>query len=104
VTDDIVTRLRGKYAGQLLICTEAADEIERLRMTNTELAKMFKQVGVVAEIWQKTEDELIELHHGKCAEQFAKQHDEIERLRAELQSAHSQIAMMATAQNEEEPF
>ncbi len=29
--DDIVTRLRGKYAGQLLICTEAADEIERLR-------------------------------------------------------------------------
>lgn len=31
VTDDIVTRLRGKYAGQLLICTEAADEIERLR-------------------------------------------------------------------------
>jgi hypothetical protein len=29
--DDIVTRLRGKYAGQLFICTEAADEIERLR-------------------------------------------------------------------------
>jgi chaperonin cofactor prefoldin len=64
---------------------KAADEIERLRMTNTELEKMFKQVGVVAEIWQKTEDELIELHHGKCAEQFAKQHDEIERLRAIIQ-------------------
>jgi hypothetical protein len=31
VTDDIVTRLRQKYAGQLPICTEAADEIERLR-------------------------------------------------------------------------
>jgi hypothetical protein len=28
---DIVTRLRGKYSGQLPICTEAADEIERLR-------------------------------------------------------------------------
>ncbi len=42
---------------------------------------MFKQVGVVAEIWQKTEDELIELHHGKCTDQFAEQADEIERLR-----------------------
>jgi len=30
--------------------------------------------------------------------------DEIERLRAELQLAHSQIAIMATAKNEEEPF
>ena len=31
VSDDIVTRLRTKYEGQLPICTEAADEIERLR-------------------------------------------------------------------------
>ena len=31
MTDDIVTRLRDKYRGQLLICNEAADEIERLR-------------------------------------------------------------------------
>ena len=31
MNDDIVTRLRQKYAGQLPICTEAADEIERLR-------------------------------------------------------------------------
>ena len=31
MTDDIVTRLRQKYAGQLPICTEAADEIEMLR-------------------------------------------------------------------------
>ena len=31
MTDDIVTRLREKYAGQLPICSEAADEIERLR-------------------------------------------------------------------------
>ena len=30
-TDDIVTRLRKKYAGQLPICLEAANEIERLR-------------------------------------------------------------------------
>ena len=29
--NDIVTRLRDKYQGQLPICTEAADEIERLR-------------------------------------------------------------------------
>ena len=31
VSDDIVTRLREKYSGQLPICREAADEIERLR-------------------------------------------------------------------------
>ncbi len=31
MADDIVTRLRHKYGGQLPICTEAADEIERLR-------------------------------------------------------------------------
>jgi hypothetical protein len=31
VTDDIVTRLRKKYSGQLPICSEAADEIERLQ-------------------------------------------------------------------------
>lgn len=30
--------------------------------------------------------------------------DEIERLRAELQLAHSEIAMMATAKVKEEPF
>jgi hypothetical protein len=31
MTEDIVTRLRQKYSGQLPICSEAADEIERLR-------------------------------------------------------------------------
>lgn len=31
MNNDIVERLRQKYAGQLPICTEAADEIERLR-------------------------------------------------------------------------
>lgn len=31
MSDDIVSRLRKKYAGQLPICLEAADEIERLR-------------------------------------------------------------------------
>ena len=31
MTDDISTRLRAKYSGQLPICAEAADEIERLR-------------------------------------------------------------------------
>ena len=52
--DDIVTRLREKYSGQLPIVLEAADEIERLR--------------------------------------------------AELQLAHSEIAIIATAEVEEEPF
>lgn len=33
---DIVTRLRNKYAGQLPICIEAADEIERLRKERKE--------------------------------------------------------------------
>jgi hypothetical protein len=37
MTDDIVTRLRKKYLGQLPICTEAADEIERLRAEITQL-------------------------------------------------------------------
>jgi hypothetical protein len=37
MTNDIVTRLREKYLGQLPICTEAADEIERLR---AEIAKL----------------------------------------------------------------
>lgn len=31
MSDDIVTRLRTKYSGQLPIAIEAADEIERLR-------------------------------------------------------------------------
>ena len=31
MSDDIVTRLREKYSGQLPIVLEAADEIERLR-------------------------------------------------------------------------
>jgi len=91
MNDDIVTRLREINVRYVLkeewflanALTEAADEIERLRSQNTELVKMFKQVGVVAEMWQKSEDELIELHHGKCAEQFAKQADEIERLRSD---------------------
>jgi hypothetical protein len=85
MTDDIVTRLRNVTYGVESVVYHAImdsiDEIERLRATNTELIKMFKQVNVVAEIWQKTEDELIELHHGKCADQFAEQFDEIERLR-----------------------
>jgi hypothetical protein len=29
--DDIVARLRSKFQGQIPICLEAADEIERLR-------------------------------------------------------------------------
>ena len=94
MTDDIVTRLRDEnsqfdffdWNDAEKLMSEAADEIERLRILNTELVKTFKQVGIIAEMWQKTEDELIELHHAKCAEQFAEQHKEIERLQAELQN------------------
>lgn len=39
MSDDIVTRLRTKYSGQLPICSEAADEIERLRENNEYLNK-----------------------------------------------------------------
>lgn len=42
MADDIVTRLRQKYAGQLPICTEAADEIERLR---AKLIAAFDDIG-----------------------------------------------------------
>ena len=38
VSDDIVTRLRTKYSGQLPIAIEAADEIERLRSVSAMLA------------------------------------------------------------------
>lgn len=50
MSDDIVTRLRDKYKGQLSICTEAADEIERLR------AKC-KQWERVAEIFRDLHDD-----------------------------------------------
>ncbi len=41
VTDDIVTRLREKYSGQLPICSEAADEIERLRLMLTHICDVW---------------------------------------------------------------
>ena len=41
VTDDIVTRLREKYQGQLPICAEAADEIERLRAEVLKLGRAY---------------------------------------------------------------
>ena len=44
MSDDIVTRLRGKYAGQLPICNEAADEIERLRAIIQDIGKAVKEV------------------------------------------------------------
>ena len=44
MTDDIVTRLREKYLGQLPICLEAADEIERLRKENEELLEEIQEV------------------------------------------------------------
>ena len=38
MTDDIVTRLRKKYAGKLPICLEAANEIEELRQAIYKIA------------------------------------------------------------------
>jgi len=39
MADDIVTRLRTKYQGQLPICAEAADEIERLQIIIDNMAE-----------------------------------------------------------------
>jgi hypothetical protein len=36
------------------------------------------------EVWQKSEDALIELHHKNCVEKLTEQLNEIERLRAEI--------------------
>ena len=48
MSEDIVTRLREKYQGQLLICAEAADEIERLR-THMD-ALLFHNVELMAKV------------------------------------------------------
>lgn len=45
--DDIVTRLRAKYSGQLPIVLEAAFEIERLRYELSEAQNEYQQ------LWQK---------------------------------------------------
>jgi hypothetical protein len=42
MTDDIVTRLREKYSGQLPICSEAADEIERLQQLVEHLSSQLR--------------------------------------------------------------
>ena len=96
MTDDIVTRLReipatiealgAEWVNELdaaRLSLEAADEIERLREWNIEITKLIQQAQKCMDIWQKSEDELIEVHHSKCAEQFAEQQNEIERLRKE---------------------
>jgi hypothetical protein len=41
MTDDIVTRLRNKYQGQLPIMLEAANEIERLRKERDQFRKFW---------------------------------------------------------------
>jgi hypothetical protein len=95
MTDDIVTRLRKQFSNEFVIehphmvrvptlYEEAADEIERLRAWNVEITKLLKQAQVCMDIWQKSEDELIEFHQGKSIEALTKQADEIERLRADV--------------------
>jgi hypothetical protein len=83
MTDDIVTRLRVQPTNSVL-CEQAADEIERLREWNTEVTKLLQQAQKCMEVWQKSEDALIELHHKNCVEQLTEQLNEIERLRAEI--------------------
>ena len=85
MTDDIVIRLRSTaHTGGALIGLEAADEIERLREWNTEVTKLLQQAQKCMEVWQKSEDALIELHHKNCVEKLTEQLNEIERLRAEI--------------------
>ena len=49
---DIVTRLRHKYGGQLPICAEAADEIERLRTEITELQTRLRDTYKERDYWE----------------------------------------------------
>jgi hypothetical protein len=91
MTDDIVTRLRQQalegiwdFTAASFDMQDAADEIERLRAWNVEITKLLKQAQVCMDIWQKSEDELIEFHQGKSIEALTKQADEIERLRADV--------------------
>lgn len=61
MSDDIVTRLRKKYSGQLPICAEAADEIERLR---TELATSKRECRMADDAVQDLQARLIEAVRG----------------------------------------
>jgi SPX domain protein involved in polyphosphate accumulation len=45
MTDDIVTKLRDKFQGQLPICHEAADEIERLRAAIQKIEQAIVEEG-----------------------------------------------------------
>ena len=65
MSDDIVTRLRGKYAGQLLICTEAADEIERLREWKELAYQMRNKYWWV--MWWKTKKKFEAMHKADWA-------------------------------------
>ena len=89
MTDDIVTRLKELATEERPLwrsaMVEAADEIERLREWNVEVTKLLKQAQACMDIWQKSEDELIEFHQSKSIEALTKQADEIERLRKELE-------------------
>ena len=51
MNDDIVTRLRAKYLGQLPICTEAADEIERLRADNEAIKNRLEEISRECDRW-----------------------------------------------------
>ena len=64
MSDDLAKRLREKYAGQLPICTEAADEIERLR----QLLWKYENCEMVTEVlcnpdWVGGECDICKGHH-----------------------------------------
>jgi hypothetical protein len=87
-TDDIVTRLQQKYSGQLPICLEAADEIERLRkeLTTEQTYVMLGQVEIdrlrkELKICQAERD-----HHQKWSKNYE---IEIYRLRDQIKKKNS---------------
>jgi len=51
MTDDIVTRLREKYSGQLPICLQAADHIERLRDEIISLREQLREASRMSDHW-----------------------------------------------------
>lgn len=88
---------------------EAANEIERLQ---AEVLQTQKDIGlvqspdIVAKL-RNVPEKIIRLSGSEMNPYYNRSQEAaelIERLRAELQSAHSQIAIMATAKVEEEPF
>ena len=70
MTDDIVTRLREKYSGQLPICAEAADEIQRLRIQVAHYEKQLKNADVVIDELEADRDEWMRLAYKSIGQEL----------------------------------